>query len=443
MKNIGVIDLFSGCGGLCIGFEKAGFTILAGADIKESAVKTLNYNLHKGFQAELTHKVLDLTEAEPSDIYSGNKYKIVIGGPPCQAYSRAGRGKLRSLGEDRYHLNDPRGNLYKDFLRLCLGFDARAVVMENVPDATNYGGENIPDKACDILEDAGYTAAWSILNAADYGVPQIRERLFLIAVYGKYDRVSFFPKPSHGSVSGASTSWGSRKKIYEQSRYYIPLEHETCRELPWVTTGDALSDLPVLFRRSTEKYIMTPLNLMLQYAKSAPQNDFQTKMRTWRGIESEYITGNVFRKTKRDFPIFDIMKPGDTFDDVAKIADKMLIEAAKSAGISQEENPSRYEKLRKSIVPPYARDKFLEKWKRLLPQEPSHTLVAHLGVDTYSHIHPWEPRGISVREAARLQSFPDNFEFRSTMGDAFTQIGNAVPPLLSYQIASHLRLILE
>ena len=94
--------------------------------------------------------------------------------------------------------------------------------------------------------------------------------------------------------------------------------------------------------------------------------------------------------------------------------------------------------LKKSIVPPYDRMKFDDKWLRLDPEFPSRTVVAHLGVDTYSHIHPWEPRGISVREAARLQSFPDDFHFTGSLSDAYSQIGNAVPPLLAFHVAKAL-----
>ena len=86
-------------------------------------------------------------------------------------------------------------------------------------------------------------------------------------------------------------------------------------------------------------------------------------------------------------------------------------------------------------MPQYDREKFENKWKRLDANKPSHTVVAHLEKDTYSHIHPWEPRGISVREAARLQSFPDDFVFNCSMSNAFRQIGNAVPPLLSLAVA--------
>ena len=95
--------------------------------------------------------------------------------------------------------------------------------------------------------------------------------------------------------------------------------------------------------------------------------------------------------------------------------------------------------MKKQIVPPYDRKRFQGKWRRLDESLPSHTVIAHMCKDTYSYIHPWEPRGISVREAARLQSFPDDFYFSCSMSDAFKQIGNAVPPLMAYEIAKTIR----
>jgi DNA (cytosine-5)-methyltransferase 1 len=158
-------------------------------------------------------------------------------------------------------------------------------------------------------------------------------------------------------------------------------------------------------------------------------------MRSWYGRDTEAVTGNSFRRTLRDFPIFEMMEEGDDFTRAASIADRILAGAARIQGLSRLEHEEEYNWLKRKIVPPYDRTKFLSKWKKLYRNRPSHTLTAHLGVDTYSHIHPWEPRGISVREAARLQSFPDEFLFFHTMSDAFRQIGNAVPPILAKAIA--------
>ena len=127
------------------------------------------------------------------------------------------------------------------------------------------------------------------------------------------------------------------------------------------------------------------------------------------------------------------MKQGDNYINASEIADQIFMENERV--YNYPEGSGSYEALKKKIVPPYARDKFPDKWKKLDETKPSHTLVAHLSVDTSSHIHPWEPRGISVREAARIQSFPDDFYFNCSMSDAFKQIGNAVPPLLAYGVA--------
>ena len=130
----GVIDLFSGCGGLALGFQQAGFDILYGADIQQEACDTANYNLCWKLGHEANHFCTDLTTLDASEIlpYTNGRNVIVIGGPPCQAYSTAGRAKLRSLGEDRIHLNDKRGYLFEDFIRLALDLDASAIVMGNI-----------------------------------------------------------------------------------------------------------------------------------------------------------------------------------------------------------------------------------------------------------------------------------------------------------------------
>ena len=111
------------------------------------ACKTISYNLSWRYGKSETHICGDITEID-ADVFKnrfGEEGCIVIGGPPCQAYSMAGRGKLRSLGEDRVNVKDARGYLYQDFLRFAVELNARAVIMENVPESTNFGGKNIPE----------------------------------------------------------------------------------------------------------------------------------------------------------------------------------------------------------------------------------------------------------------------------------------------------------
>lgn len=435
-----VIDLFSGCGGLSLGFQAAGFKIGRGIDILEDAVNTASYNLHWRYGHEKKYICGDIREID-SEIFKedfGEEGCIVIGGPPCQAYSLIGKAKLRSLGEHRINTKDERGYLFYDFLRTALDLNAKAVVMENVPEATDYGGLNVPQHVCEILEENGYHAIWTILNAADYGVPQVRERLFVLAVRNDMADNIKLPVPTHRSTEGKPTQMQLRMKKFKDCKNFRNPNEAPLDRPEWITVGEALSDLPVLFPDSSSKYYLYKPNIQIKY-RTEPMNPYQELMRNWYGNNLDSVTGHGFRRNTRDFPIFELMKQGDDYAAAHRIAEQMLEEQCRILKINKDENPEEYKKLRKKIVPPYDTSKFLSKWKKLREDKPSHTLVAHLSTDTYSHLHPWEPRGISVREAARLQSFPDEFLFQCSMSEAYRQIGNAVPPLLSKAVAESMK----
>jgi len=435
LENIQVIDLFSGCGGLSLGFKMAGFNITSAVDIDLKACNTMSYNIlwKYGINKELICK--DIKKVNPDELINNNYPVITIGGPPCQAYSKIGRSKLRSLGDHRFGFNDSRAFLYREFIRISVNLDSVAIVMENVPESVDFFGLNIPQIVCEELENQGYNAIWTILNAADYGVPQTRERVFVIAVKKEFGEVSFLPEPTHINPNQISLEdWNKKFKKYSKfNNFKYPLVPD--KECPkWVTVGDALSDLPALFPTSDSKYVLHKMNTKLPY-QTPPTNDYQKLMRKEKdNTFKKDVDANCFRKTLRDFRIFERMQPGDDYVKAHQIALELFEEACEYYQIDKNDTES-YEKLKKQYVPPYDTSKFHGKWKKLDPNKPSHTLVAHLGTDTYSHIHPIEPRGISVREAARLQSFPDNYTFTCSMGDAFKQIGNAVPPLLAKGVA--------
>ena len=435
-----VIDLFSGCGGLALGFQKSGFKITHGIELIPSAVKTVSYNLAWRFGKKSNHICGDITKVDSSIFknYIGKNGCIVIGGPPCQAYSIAGKGKLRSLGAERVNTNDVRGFLYQDFLRFALELEAKAIVMENVPESTNFGGENIPDKVCKILKNRGYNAIWTILNAADYGVPQIRERVFVIALKESENLDYSLPKPTHRCPKDIKTFNEARFTTFNKYEFFRIPNKKTNGLKKWVTVGEALSDLPILFESSNSKYRLNKLNMELSYNKPISCR-YQKIMRDWYGNSPKSLTGHAFRNSSRDFKIFARMKEGDNYLDASNIADKILEERLHTISRKVDKSSKEYEKIVKEIIPPYDREKFPNKWRKLDTKVPSHTLVAHLSKDTYSHLHPFEPRGISVREAARLQSFPDDFFFDCSMGEAFRQIGNAVPPLLAKGVADSIK----
>ena len=432
-----VIDLFSGCGGLALGFQMAGFRVTHGIELMENAVKNANYNLSIKRKEKGLHICGDITQLSESIFKNqiGPNGCIVIGGPPCQAYSLIGRAKLNSLMDEGSFLDDKRGFLFEDFLRFAIGLEAKAVVMENVKSCTAYGKLNVPEKVAEILERCGYTVYWTILNSADYGVPQIRERMILYAVKG--DNVEpVLPKPTHSGkwFGGLYSGIGLTDLCNSgECRHFIMPRMRRKIQPRWLTVEEAIGDLPELHARAGSQYSPHSMNLQMDYV-SEPQNDYQRMMRENTGMG---VTANVYRNTKRDFPIFALMNEGDNFIQAVEIAERLFQEACRRQGVKA--GTEAYDRLRKEIVPPYSTEKFLSKWKKLEGDKPSHTLVAHLSVDTYSHIHPWEPRGISVREAARLQSFPDDYILQCSMGDAFKQIGNSVPPLMAKGIAIALK----
>ena len=429
-----IIDLFSGCGGLTLGFKKVGFEIAAGIELMPAACQTISYNLDFRYGREQSYICADITKIDAADFKDkfGKEGCIVIGGPPCQAYSIAGRSKLRSLGKDRINTKDSRGYLYQDFLRFVFELDAKAVVMENVPESTNFGEMNIPEIVCKSLEEHGYKAFWTVLNAADYGVPQVRERVFVLGIKEELGKMIELPYPTHKSRGNYQTTNQKRFESFLQNRYFRKPNTSTDAKKEWITVGEALSDLPVLFPSIKDKYRLVKLNEEKDY-RTDPQNEFQYSMRYWYGDESIGVTANAFRNNKRDFPIFARMRQGDDYTAASRIADELFTQEAVVFGFKP--GTAEYTRLQHKIVPVYDRDNFLTKWYRLEENRPSHTIIAHLSKDTYGYIHPTEPRGISVREAARIQSFPDDFYFNCSMGDAFKQIGNAVPPLLALAVA--------
>lgn len=191
-KPLRVLDLFSGCGGISLGFQAAGFRIDAAVELDELAAATHARNFHGGLDEEMLSRHArsrDITQIEPDELTQElglggvqDAFDVLVGGPPCQAYARVGRAKLREIAEHpRAFKVDPRGNLYLRYLHFVKATQPLALLMENVPDVLNYGGHNVMGEVAEALEDLGYTARYSLINTAFHGVPQMRDRVFLIA----------------------------------------------------------------------------------------------------------------------------------------------------------------------------------------------------------------------------------------------------------------------
>ncbi len=212
------------------------------------------------------------------------------------------------------------------------------------------------------------------------------------------------------------------------------VEPEVHRE-PATTVHDALDDLPHIQPQKGALRLRQPM----AYDKLA-HSEYARLMRTWFGDERDFVDLHETRFTPRDFETFRRMKSDDRYPEALDIAQQRFEEALAKEKHPPLKDSEEYEALKAKYVPPYPRDKFLDKWRKLTPQKPSWTVPAHLAKDGYSHIHydASQARSITVREAARLQSFPDGFAFQGSMGQCFRQIGNAVPPILSKAIAEQI-----
>lgn len=451
-----ILDLFSGCGGISVGMQRAGGRVIAGLDADMSAMESWYLNLRPDLLCRLrAAPSWDITQTDPEKFFGdlgipemADEIDILVGGPPCQAYSRIGKGKLRSLGGEDAHLFDERGSLYREFLRFVKAIQPVALLIENVPDSTNYGGENIPELVCTKLQRMGYTACWTLLQAAEYGVPQFRQRVFIQAIHNSAGIHPRLPLPTHRILrtEGQRVTKDRAESLFEkmlegEHAYYVRPQVTHDGMPPAIGTFDALSDLPVikpLALGKGQKLDQDPATLRA-YESERPRGAYQRLMRNWPNFSTDgWVSGNTIRDNPRDFPIMRRMKEGDLYPEAVRIAKEILAEklVVEKERLRRELTAAEIAKIEKATVPPYATDKFEGKWTKFRREQPSHTVVAHLQFDTYSHIHydSDQARAITVREAARLQSFPDGFRFAGNMGAAFKQIGNAVPPMLAAAI---------
>ncbi|WP_370038273.1 DNA cytosine methyltransferase [Corallococcus sp. AB045] len=465
-----MIDLFAGAGGLFLGFHRAGGRSVGGIEFDPLAALTYATNFHGESPADefaVHAKARDITaqENEPAAVMAqwghseaGTEVDVIVGGPPCPAFARVGRAKLREINQHpEAFRQDPRAKLYLPYLRYVETLAPVALVMENVPDILNYGGHNLAEEICDTLEEFGYRTAYTLLNAANYGVPQMRERFFLMAIHERVGIHPTFPLGTH-KVDFPPGYEGSRQVALKHIVPAAPFQSVRSRfvETPRlvqrprmaVTVEDALRDLPPITAHleGTDKRGARRFNLGVPYRDGVKPSVYARELRAWPGFASSgQLRDHVTRSlSNRDYRLFRLMKAGDDYPRAYELAERLfheeLARLAGREGKPPREGTNAWEAIRAEYVPPYDHTKFPNKWRKMEPDAPARTLMAHLGKDTYSHIHydSAQARVISVREAARLQSFPDGFIFKGTMNPAFRQIGNSVPPLLSFALGKHL-----
>lgn len=393
--NYTFIDLFAGCGGLSEGFYRMGFTALAHVEIDHWACETLRKRMqfygYKNIDNEVIEK--DITSNDIikhiDKAVSGRAVDVIVGGPPCQAYSTAGR-----VRDSKGMATDPRNFLFESYVKILEHYRPKFFIFENVIGLLSAKVNNKPIFS-EILESLGnhynLISDPSILihNTANYGVPQVRKRIIIMGVRKDIHKIE--AKDLYTSV--AKTHWAPETPEIEK----VGLNQ-------FIDLRQAIGDLPAV----------------------EPGNDASL-------AEFDYPCNNDFLKR--------IGKQGKhaLMDHIARNHNKLDRERF-SVMI---ENNWSFGQLRKAM-PHYEHERarlfdnsYVVQWWDL----PSKTILAHIHKDGFQFIHPDinQTRSFTVREAARIQSFPDDFEFAGSRGEKYKQIGNAVPPLFAEALASAIK----
>ncbi|MDE2605863.1 MAG: DNA (cytosine-5-)-methyltransferase [Burkholderiales bacterium] len=465
------MDMFAGCGGISLGFLTAGFTPVASVENDRWAALSHGANFgtrSAGGDRPGHHVPRDAVTETAETVFADlelngatdDQIDVLVGGPPCQAFARVGRAKLREqarrreeVSADQAFLVDGRVSLWQRYVAFIRATKPVALLMENVPDILNHGGNNVAELVSKSLAEEGYEVAYTLLNAAWYGVPQMRERMILVGFHRATGIEPRFPTPTHhiDLPSGYISSKNAARRVLkmEGSEHHRWIADPAPSAVPATSASEALADLPPLYAqemlragqiRRGAKDPSEPVD----YTRTKPTTPYSRLMREWFGFATKGTTGHVFRCLPRDYKIFAEVQPGWEYPQIHAHVERKIaawLSQRKRRGLPTDGRNSDVSEFIASWRIPYDPTKFPNKWWKIRADAPVRTLMAHLGKDSYSHIHfdSEQARTITVREAARLQSFPDGFVFKGSMNPAFKQIGNAVPPLFAYAIARGIR----
>ena len=381
-KQPSVVGLFSGCGGLDLGFKRAGFNIIWANDFDKDSVKTYKKNIGN-------HIVLgDITTISSDEIPSN--FDILLGGFPCQGFS---------VANIKRSMKDERNYLYLEMLRILKDKKPKFFVAENVKGILSLEKGEVIKMILEDFKKIGYQVDYKLLVASDYGIPQHRERVIIIG--NRIGKQNPFPKPSDGRKI-------STKEAVEH------LANVRTRDKPFLL-GNKMIYNHVARTNVSDKF----------WARKHKVNQFDIcdYLKKWRkdsGWSTKKIdehfgyahtAGHWFRKDNNSGSIPNpedwiglkkLLKFDDTYDkQVTELEEKTIV---------------------------FEQSLRINNW-----EEPSDTITA-----TGPEIHPNKKRRMSVRECAILQTFPDDFIFEGAIGSMYKQIGNAVPVELAYKIASNI-----
>lgn len=380
-----VLDLFSGAGGISIGFADAGFRVVGGLDNFSPAIATFETGLPGAWGM-----CRDLRDPNFSDVrerLGTTDIDVIVGGPSCQGFSTSG-GLSRASGRDKH---DPRNGLFLNYIDLVDVLRPSWLVFENVPGLLLYNQGRVALEIVQAFREIGYSVVPMILLAADFGVPQLRRRLVFVGNRTGADIP--FPAATHGNADlwrNYSLPFAHLSRIGHGGGEEV-LSHvgfaEACSDLPPVAEGKEIDGV--------------------QYSARA-NSLYQREMRKHSRLVRQHAAADL-----------------STLD---RLAAQMLKAGQNWRDLPMDKLPDRFLKIRRYDATTILR--------RLTNEAPSFTITTKFNEGTTgAFIHPEQARTITLREAARLQSFPDHFVFSGSHAQVRQQIGNAVPPLLARALA--------
>lgn len=392
VRNRKCIDLFAGAGGLSTGLEMAGFQVLFANEIMEAYAETLTHN-----HPDTEVFVKDIRQVTPADVRKSLKLPVgeldlVAGGPPCQGFSI--NAPVRSN-------EDARNSLFVNYLAFVEEFRPKVVLIENVPGMVSFESGNTVKAILESLKALGYKSDVRVLFAPHYGIPQMRWRTIFLATRLDIAPQALYPIPTH-SIKGRpnfTSTLDGRRLIFSDA--YI----ENNSTHSYTTVHDAISDLPEIENGG---------GVVETKFQSEANSAYQSLLRA----NSEFLFNHqCARLGAVNIARLAHIPPGGSWRD-----------------IPHELLPKGMQRARRSD--------HTKRYGRLSPDGIASTILTKCDPHWGSYIHPTQNRVLSVREAARLQSFPDRVRFYGSVTEQYEQVGNAVPPLFAKAIGDQIQAVL-
>ena len=385
------IDLFAGAGGLSEGLASAGFNSLYANEFVDTYARTYAVNHPSAKVSTRDIRAIDANDVRDELGLLQGELDLLAGGPPCQGFSI--NAPVRSSEDSRNHL-------FREYLRFVEAFAPRAILIENVPGLVSFEHGATLHAILDSLAELGYGADVRILGAAYYGVPQMRWRTIIIGLRGKELPPAAFPAPvCHAPIRANFTARFDGRSIVEQPSPEL--------SATFVTVKEAIGDLPALSNGEKGAPVKN-------YACS-PFCDYQRRMRRGSAGVSNHEAPKLSAVNMKRLAY---IKPGGNWAD---IPDDLL--------------PKGMQRARKSD--------HTKRYGRVEADGLASTILTKCDPHWGAYFHYEQNRSFTVREAARIQSFPDSYLFEGNQAEQFAQVGNAVPPLLAEAIGNSIANLLN